>query len=136
MKSTLPPSKNVEDRTGDTSVYAPHRNPASMRAVSLSRTNEIKAAEERDLQRIKDLGEKNPLRDSLKGMDTEYRKALKHPDKSKPIPIPTERPDPSKPYKRPTVFTSLMDEHGMRPEQDDNQPDDIKGGMKPKKPGA
>lgn len=133
MKKLDKQSTNIEDRRGDTSVNAPHRNPASMRAVNLSRTNEIKAAEERDRQRIKDLGEKNPMRDSLKGMDTQYRKALKHPDKRKPIPIPTERPDPSKPYKRPTVFTYLMDERGMRPaEQDDNQPDELKGGMLPK----
>jgi hypothetical protein len=98
-------SKNVEDRSKDTSAGAfksnPHKNPALVRV---------------DLQRRKEFQEfgKEKIKDTLDNKKSPFRKMLKNMDKPIPplnpndkTPIPTERPDPSKPYTKPTVFTNL-----------------------------
>jgi uncharacterized protein (TIGR02594 family) len=86
-------SVNVEDRSRDTSVYAPHRNPTSNLSVMQSRNAEVKAMTESDLQRIKTLGKTNPMAHELRGMDIEYNRAMNNPASDKGwTPVPTSRP--------------------------------------------
>lgn len=98
-------SKNVEDRSRDTSTTAfktdPDKNPALLR---------IKQQREKEYT---DYGEK-VIKQTMSDKNNPFRKTLKHMDKpqSEPhpnsdIPIPTARPDPSVPYKRPKIFTNL-----------------------------
>lgn len=134
MKLSDKRSDNVEDRSRDTSVFAPHSNPNGNARLVHLRDVALKEASARDLKRAEDLGKDNPMAEMLGGMDREYRKARQHPSRKKSVPVPTERPDPSEPYTRPTLWNDddktkgLMD--GMRP-SDQSEPK-TKGGMKPK----
>lgn len=106
MKSTLPPSKNVEDRSRDTSVFAPHSNPRGNAIINRSRLIEevvSRLTNSGNAQRAAGTS----FEPMLAGMDKSYaqrKKQKRDPDAR--IPIPTERPDPTVPYKRPTVFTN------------------------------
>jgi hypothetical protein len=112
MKIATPPSKNVEDRSGDTSVYAPHRNPAENKIANESRKRETEALAKKTREDVEKMGKKNPFYDTLQAMENWKPERRKNAN----IPIPSERPDPSEPYTKPTVML----------------PEDIKGGMKPK----
>jgi hypothetical protein len=131
VKSNLPPSKNVEDRSSDTSSYAPHRNPAENKIANESRAKEVAALARKGREDVKDWGKKNPAYDALKAMDDWESK----PEKDANVPIPTERPDPNAPYVKPTVMLPRDDKGGMlRPGsgKEKQKNDKINGGMKPK----
>ncbi len=93
-------SRNVEDRSRDTSVSAPHRNPQSVRAIVESRSAEMKSYEDRNR---KTLGEAKRRKNSISPMLKGIGKRLKS-DPGAKIPIPTPRPTPDKNYKHPKLW--------------------------------
>lgn len=103
MKLTGRQSKNVEIAPGKMAQDAPHGNPFTGAMGQLRAREKFDATitNLNDAGRAKRLGDKNPMAKALKGMDKPFKR-----DKNAAIPIPTERPDPKKPYKKPTVFTN------------------------------
>ena len=108
MKSKLPPSKNVIDRSRDTNTLAPHQGRKGSTTL-YGKTESEHAADyaKWGKQRTKaTLGAKNSFTPMVKGMESsvqrnKWKKAERGTDPK--IPIPTSRPDPSKPHKRPKL---------------------------------
>lgn len=98
-------SKNVEDRSQESSTTAfktdRTKNPAYLRVKEQREKEYAQYGKEVIKKTLSDKG--NPFRKMIKHMDKPQPKPKKHAD----IPIPTERPDPSKPYEHPKVFTEL-----------------------------
>lgn len=98
-------SVNIEDQRGNSSASAfktdRTKNPAILR-VKEQRRKELEEYGEKAVKQTMD-NKNSPFRKILKDMD----KPLPHVKKHADIPIPTERPDPSKPYTKPTIFTNL-----------------------------
>lgn len=107
MKLTGRQSNNIEDRSMDTSIYAPHRNPALNKSINDARNAEANARLNQDAQNAKEWGKKNPAYDTLQSMD---KWKAPPPMKDASIPIPTPRPDPSDP--KPTIFTDPYNKKG------------------------
>lgn len=106
MKSSLR-STNVQDKSRETSHKAPHRNPDTNPFLQRFLSDDAKAYQKAGDKVIKktmaDKG--NPFRDALKGMDKsaiKFRASQKAEKAARKIPIPTPRPDNSKPL--PKVF--------------------------------
>lgn len=96
----LPPSQNVIDLTGLNRGNLAHMNPAQQPI-----TGQMNAmgsmSQQLALQNAMQLPPDNPFRKML--MDMTVKNMVKtNPNAA--IPIPTPRPDPSIPYKRPKVF--------------------------------
>lgn len=102
MKLTGRQSKNVEIAPSRSAQEAPHSNPFQGARGKLYEQDIAfgRLQHQMNLSRAKELGKKNPMYKALKGMDKPFKR-----DKNAAIPMPTPRPDPSKPYKKPTVMT-------------------------------
>jgi len=101
MKSKLAPSKNVEVRPRTSAYDAPHANPRTNPFLEAFRMEDAMNAKFDGMQTLKKaVKSKNAFSDMIKSMDKTPVKKVKGAN----IPIPTPRPDPSKPYKKPTVF--------------------------------
>lgn len=99
-------SKNVEDRSRESSGPAPRGGNPRKSYAAAEMKERIKyqdwgTAKIRETMADKD----NLFRPMITKMDHQIREAKLRPRKNTKIPVPTARPDPKKPYKRPTVFT-------------------------------
>lgn len=90
-------SKNVEDRTRDTSATAfksnPKKNPAIQRVIA-ARNKEYDEFGRGAIKKTKKTSA--TFKDMHKGMDKAFKKAKRNPRKNTRTPIPTPRPDPRK----------------------------------------
>lgn len=101
MKSSVPPSKNVEVRQRE---FPRPQGPIAVGG------NAIHAAD----QKAQEAWGKQRIKATLKSKDNDFAPMLKSMDKTAKqlktqpgadVPIPTSRPDPSVPYKKPNVWT-------------------------------